>query len=86
LVYFTGKIATPTNLRFHILTWYHENLLHPGADWMFHTISQHQPIAAIFWTLQLRMQMSYLSLYDIMTHSHFDTWHHAQQNIQSPPS
>jgi hypothetical protein len=33
-------------------------------------------IAAIFWTLQLRMRMSYLSLYDIMTHSHFDTWHH----------
>jgi hypothetical protein len=24
----------------------------------------------------LRMQMSYLSLYDIMTHSHFNTWHH----------
>jgi hypothetical protein len=37
---------------------------------------QHSPIAAIFWTLQLRTQMSYLSLYDIMTHSHFDTWHH----------
>jgi hypothetical protein len=31
----------PTNLRFCILTWYHENLLHPGADQMFHTISQH---------------------------------------------
>jgi hypothetical protein len=29
-----------------------------------------------FWTLQLRMQMLYLSLYDIMTHSHFNTWHH----------
>jgi hypothetical protein len=41
LVYFKGKIAIPTNLRFHILTWYHENLLHPGADQMFHTISQH---------------------------------------------
>ena len=41
LVYFKGKIAIPTNLRFRILTWYHENLLHPGADRMFHTISQH---------------------------------------------
>jgi hypothetical protein len=37
---------------------------------------QHSPITASFWTLQLRMRMSYLSLYDIMTHSHFDTWHH----------
>jgi hypothetical protein len=25
---------------------------------------------------KLRMQMFYLSHYDIMTHSHFDTWHH----------
>jgi hypothetical protein len=41
LVYFKGKIAIPTNLRFRILTWYHENLLHPGANQMFHTISQH---------------------------------------------
>jgi hypothetical protein len=37
---------------------------------------QHLPIAASFWILQLRTQMSYLSLYDIMMHSHFDTWHH----------
>jgi hypothetical protein len=35
LVYFKGKISIPANLRFHILTWYHENLLHPGTDWMF---------------------------------------------------
>jgi hypothetical protein len=41
LVYFKGKIVIPTNLCFRILTWYHENLLHPGNDWMFHTISQH---------------------------------------------
>jgi hypothetical protein len=41
LVYFKGKIAIPTNLRFYILTWYHENLLHPGANQMIHTISQH---------------------------------------------
>jgi hypothetical protein len=41
LVYFKGKIAIPTNLCFRILTWYHENLLHPGTDRMFHTISQH---------------------------------------------
>jgi hypothetical protein len=41
LVYFKGKIVIPTNLRFRILTWYHENLLHPVADRMFHTISQH---------------------------------------------
>jgi hypothetical protein len=41
LVYFKGKIAIPTNLCFHILTWYHKNLLHPGADRMFHTVSQH---------------------------------------------
>ncbi len=41
LVYFKGKIAIPTNLCSGILTWYHENLLHPGADQMFHTISQH---------------------------------------------
>jgi transposase InsO family protein len=41
LVYFKGNIVIPTNLRFHILTWYHENLLHPGTDRMFHTISQH---------------------------------------------
>jgi hypothetical protein len=41
LVYFKGKIVIPTNLRFRILTWYHEILLHPGADRMFHTISQH---------------------------------------------
>jgi hypothetical protein len=39
LVYFKGKIAITTNICFHILTWYHENLLHPGADRMFHTIS-----------------------------------------------
>jgi hypothetical protein len=32
---------------------------------------QHLPIAVIFWTLQLRTQMLYLSHYDIMTHSHF---------------
>jgi hypothetical protein len=32
LVYFKGKIAIPTNLCFCILTWYHENLLHPGAN------------------------------------------------------
>jgi hypothetical protein len=32
LVYLKGKIVIPTNLRFRILTWYHENLLHPGAD------------------------------------------------------
>jgi hypothetical protein len=32
LVYFKGKIAIPTNLRFRILTWYHENLLHPGTN------------------------------------------------------
>jgi hypothetical protein len=32
LVYFKGKIVIPTNLRFRILTWYHENLLHPGAN------------------------------------------------------
>jgi hypothetical protein len=41
LVYFKGKIVIPTNLCFRILTWYHENLLHPGADRMFHTILQH---------------------------------------------
>jgi hypothetical protein len=29
-----------------------------------------------FLTLQLRTQMLYLSHYDAMTHSHFDTWHH----------
>jgi hypothetical protein len=28
----------------------------------------------------------YLSHYDPMTHSHFDTWRHSQQNIQSPLS
>jgi hypothetical protein len=31
---------------------------------------------AFFWTLQLRTRMSYLSHYAIMTHSHFNTWHH----------
>jgi hypothetical protein len=41
LVYFKGKIAIPTSLCSRVLTWYHENLLHPGADRMFHTISQH---------------------------------------------
>jgi hypothetical protein len=41
LVYFKGKIAIPTSLCSCILTWYHKNLLHPGADRMFHTISQH---------------------------------------------
>jgi hypothetical protein len=41
LVYFKKKIAIPTSLRSRILTWYHENLLHPGADRMYHTISQH---------------------------------------------
>jgi hypothetical protein len=41
LVHFKGKIVIPTNLCSCILTWYHENLLHPGADHMFHTISQH---------------------------------------------
>jgi hypothetical protein len=37
---------------------------------------QHSPIAAIFWMLQLMTQMLYLSHYDIMMHSHIDTWHH----------
>jgi hypothetical protein len=32
LVYFKKKIAIPTSLRSRVLTWYHENLLHPGAD------------------------------------------------------
>jgi hypothetical protein len=41
LVYFKGKIAIPTNLCSCELTWYHENLLHPGANQMFHTILQH---------------------------------------------
>jgi hypothetical protein len=41
LVYFKGKIMIPTNLCSCIITWYHKNLLHPGADHMFHTISQH---------------------------------------------
>ena len=41
MVYFKGKIAIPTNLCSRVLTWYHENLLHPGADQMFHTILQH---------------------------------------------
>jgi hypothetical protein len=41
LVYFKGKIMIPTNLCSCVLTWYHENLLHPGTDQMFHTISQH---------------------------------------------
>jgi hypothetical protein len=41
LVYFKGKITIPTNLCSHVLTWYHENLLHPGANRMFHTILQH---------------------------------------------
>jgi hypothetical protein len=35
------KIVIPAKLHSHILTWYHENLLHPGANQMFHTISQH---------------------------------------------
>jgi hypothetical protein len=41
LVYFKGKIVIPTNLCLCTLTWYHENLLHPGADQLFHTILQH---------------------------------------------
>jgi hypothetical protein len=41
LVYFKGKIAIPTNLHPRILTWYHKNLLHPGADQMIETILQH---------------------------------------------
>jgi hypothetical protein len=41
LVYFKGKLVIPTNLCFRILTWYHENLLHPGTNQMFHTILQH---------------------------------------------
>jgi hypothetical protein len=41
LVYFKGKIVIPTNLCSCVLTWYNENLLHPGAHRMFHTISQH---------------------------------------------
>jgi hypothetical protein len=28
LEYFKGKITIPTNLCSHVLTWYHENLLH----------------------------------------------------------
>jgi hypothetical protein len=31
----------PTNFCSHVLTWYYENLLHPGANQMFHTISHH---------------------------------------------
>jgi hypothetical protein len=41
LVYFKGKIAIPTNLCSHVLTWHHGNLLHTGDKGMFHTISQH---------------------------------------------
>ncbi len=40
-IYFNGKIAIPANLCSHVLTCYHKNLLHPGANWMFHTILQH---------------------------------------------
>jgi hypothetical protein len=37
LVCFKGKIAIPTNLCSRVLTWYyHENLLHPGTNRMFH--------------------------------------------------
>jgi hypothetical protein len=32
LVYFKGKIAIPTSLCSHVLTWYHKNLLPPGAN------------------------------------------------------
>jgi hypothetical protein len=32
LVYFKGKIAIPTSLCSHVLTWYHEKLPHPGAN------------------------------------------------------
>jgi hypothetical protein len=38
-VYFKGKIMIHTNLCSRLLTWYHENLLHPGANQMFYTIS-----------------------------------------------
>jgi hypothetical protein len=31
--------------------------------------------------LQLRNLMSYLSHYDILTHSHFNTWHHNRGKI-----
>jgi hypothetical protein len=41
LVHFKEKIVIPTSLHSHVLTWYHENLLHPRANRMFHTISQH---------------------------------------------
>jgi hypothetical protein len=52
--------------------WYHSCTVITNCCW----VHQHSPIAAIFWMLQLRMWMLYLSHYDIMTHSHFDTWHH----------
>jgi hypothetical protein len=35
------RICNPCQPSSCILTWYHENLLHPGANQMFHTISQH---------------------------------------------
>jgi hypothetical protein len=41
LVYFKGKIAIPANLCPHVLTWYHENLLHPGANRIIQTILPH---------------------------------------------
>ncbi len=46
--------------------WYHS---YPAiADFCW--AHQHLPIAAIFWTLQLRMRMSYLGHYDPFAYSH----------------
>ena len=41
LVFYHDKIAIPRSLRSRLLAWYHEMLLHPGADRMYQSIAQH---------------------------------------------
>ena len=41
LIFYNDKIAIPKSLCLRLLNWYHEMLLHPGADRMFKSIEQH---------------------------------------------
>jgi hypothetical protein len=43
---------------------------------MDHTLISPQISSQNDWISAADINMSYVSLYDIMTHSHFDTWHH----------
>jgi hypothetical protein len=72
----TGHAYTRSFQHYQLTTtpnqWYCSHTAITNFCW----VHRHLPIAAIFWILQLRTRMWYLSHYDIMMHSHINTWHH----------